>query len=141
MDGQNLSVSTAISAAQQGQPINTFQRLFLWLKSILIPHADAHEEAAEVQLNKITFSRMDDPFKFRDKVTRLLGIAGYHQDQKAARKVIRMLPDLVKIEVRAQNPMTPNDVFTITEDIHSYTYLMKLDLKKDLFRKNHIWKH
>ena len=87
-DGQTLPVSTAIPGAQQGQPINTFQRLFLWLKSILIPHADAHEEAAKVQLNKITFSRMDDPFKFRDKVTRLLGIAGYHQDRKAAQKVI-----------------------------------------------------
>ena len=79
-DGQTLPVSAAIPGAQQGQPINTFQRLFLWLKSILIPHADADKEAAEVQLNKITFSRMDDPFKFRDKVTRLLRIAGYHQD-------------------------------------------------------------
>ena len=41
-----------------------------------------------------------------------------------------MLPDLIKIEVRAQNPLMPNDVFTIIEDIHSYIYLNEVGFEE-----------
>ena len=50
-----------------------------------------------------------------------------------------MPPDLVKIEVRARNPMTPNDVFTIIEDIHTYTYLNEVGFEeRPLQKESHL---
>ena len=41
--------------------------------------------------------------------------------------------------MRARNPMMPNDVFTINEDIHSYTYLNKVGFEERPLQKESRW--
>jgi len=121
-DTDTLPNRSHIPQAQRQAYIDTFERLELWLKEILIPDREARRDAAESRLRQIRYVRDEDPYKFREKVARLLKAADYKDDRRGARVVLAMLPPNERNQVWARNPQKPSEVFNTLEDLWSFTH-------------------
>ena len=121
-DDDRLPDENWIPLEHRGRHINSFRRLGYWLEHKVAPDREARSDAAEARLDTISYKEDEDPYQFREKVKKLLRTAGYRQDRRAARRVMRMLPQSMLPEIRARQAESPDDVFTAIENIYSFSH-------------------